>query len=108
MGNSALSIFDRLKMPGNPVANVNSMITHGQARFTLLTPRLIRLEWSPTCQFEDRGTYAFPNRQAEPPAFVQALSGTQLKIRTDYLSLTYINDGNPFNPANLSIQFDLS
>jgi alpha-glucosidase len=36
----------------------------GAARFTVLSPALIRLEWSPAGRFEDRATLAFPDRDA--------------------------------------------
>src|ERR1700680_1059958 len=38
--------FDRIRIEANPNAHLNSIVTCGQARFTVLTSRLIRLEWS--------------------------------------------------------------
>src|SRR5258708_6889531 len=76
------TFFDRIKMGGNSKAHPNSIVICGQARFTILTSRLIRLEWSATGKFEDRATFAFPGRYAEPPAFQRQLNGTQTEINT--------------------------
>ena len=40
--------------PYTPVANSKAMVVSGNARFTVLTDRLIRIEWSRTGSFEDR------------------------------------------------------
>jgi alpha-glucosidase len=105
---STSSIFDRLKIDGQPVANSRAVVICNQARFTVLTSRLIRLEWSPTGQFEDRATYAFPNRWAKTPRFVQDRCRDLLTLKTDDLFLSYKDDGQPFHPANLSITFQLN
>ena len=38
----------------NPVAAPGAQVVSGNARFTVLTDRLIRMEWAPEAQFEDR------------------------------------------------------
>ncbi len=38
------------------VANPNAIVVSGNARFTVLTPQLIRIEWSTSGAFEDRPT----------------------------------------------------
>ena len=55
--------------PFNPVADPRSVVTEGNARFTILTPELIRMEWSDQRQFEDRASLVFINRRLEPPHF---------------------------------------
>jgi alpha-glucosidase len=95
-------------MSGSPAAHPRSVVLCAHARFTVLTPRLIRLEWSPSAQFEDRGTYAFPTRYAEPVKFTSARHGNKLEIDTGALTLRYTDDGDAFNPRNLSIQFTLN
>ncbi len=101
--NAALPFFERLRIQGNPVANSGCIITCGQARFTILTARLIRLEWAREGQFEDRSTFAFPNRYAEVPKFSSARNGSAVEIKTEFLTLSYSEDGKPFHPTNLSI-----
>jgi len=46
----------------NPVANPASQVTIGSARFTILTPSLIRMEWNEKAAFEDKASLVFINR----------------------------------------------
>ena len=48
-----------LHLPFHPIANPAAVVTAGFVRFTVLTPRLLRLEYSPTGAFEDRPSQAF-------------------------------------------------
>lgn len=41
-------------LPYDPVANASAIVVSGNARFTVLTARLIRMEWSANGAFEDR------------------------------------------------------
>jgi len=38
-------------IPDNPVADSKAIVTVGNARFTILTPQLIRMEWSADGKF---------------------------------------------------------
>ncbi len=100
--------FERVRMTSEPVAHPQSAIICGHARFTLLTSRLIRLEWSASAQFEDRATFAFPTRHADPPPHSCDQHGDQFLVKTGALSLRYSDDGSPFNSGNLSIELDLN
>jgi len=46
-----------------------AFIVSGNARFTPLTPEMIRMEWSPTGQFEDRPSMLFIDRDPDLPRF---------------------------------------
>lgn len=46
----------------DPVAAPGAVVTSGNARFTVLTDRLIRMEWSEDGVFEDRASLAIINR----------------------------------------------
>ncbi|MFZ0216850.1 MAG: hypothetical protein WAM30_13035, partial [Candidatus Dormiibacterota bacterium] len=59
--------WERLRLAGEPVAAPEAQVRSGSARFTVLTSRLLRMEWSPDAGFDDRPTYAFPNRRVEVP-----------------------------------------
>ena len=92
-------LFDRIRFRGTPAAHPEAVVRCGNARFTVLTPRLIRLEWSATGEHEDRGTYAFPTRySAEPPRFEVRAEGESTVIDTGALTLRY----RP--PANYSAE----
>ncbi|HUX75714.1 MAG TPA: hypothetical protein VMY40_03620, partial [Anaerolineae bacterium] len=101
-------LFERIRFRGQPVANPDSAVVSGHARFTVLTPRLIRLEWSETGEFEDRGTYAFPTRYAPAPLFTTQVAGGVLTIDTGALALRYHGDSARFTADNLSIAFVLN
>src|SRR5258708_4368253 len=101
------SFFDRIRMQGNPAANAGSVLVCGRARFTMLTERLVRLEWSPESYFEDRGTFAFPNRNAQIPTFSHDSQGAHWDINTNSLRIHFTDDGQPFNKTNLSIEFNV-
>ena len=51
------------------VADPKATVTRGNARFTVLTPQLIRFEQSATTTFEDRATLAIVNRKLPVPKF---------------------------------------
>ncbi|MGD9315956.1 MAG: glycoside hydrolase family 31 protein, partial [Anaerolineae bacterium] len=101
-------LFDRIRFRGQPLANPDSMVVSGNARFTVLTPRLLRLEWSETGVFEDRGTYAFPTRHAPTPSFATAVESHTLVLDTGALCLRYSQGSGRFTTDNLSVSFDLN
>ncbi|MBN9387244.1 MAG: DUF5110 domain-containing protein [Chloroflexi bacterium] len=102
------AIFSRLRIPGNPVAHPGAVVISGKARFTVLTARLIRLEYSETGQFEDRASFAFPNRYAAPPTFETVNTAEKVTIDTGELFLSYIPGPGEFTGENLSITFRLN
>ena len=53
----------------NPVADPKAVVTVGNARFTVLTPQLIRMEWSADGKFEDHASFVFINRRLPVPKF---------------------------------------
>jgi len=107
-------LFERIRFTGEPAANPQSVVVSGEARFTILTPRLLRLEWSENGQFEERGTFAFPTRYATAPQFTVRREGQLLIIDTGALELRYVQASNSaginskFRPHNLSITFTLN
>ena len=53
----------------DPVADPKAVVTVGHARFTVLTPQLIRMEWSADGKFEDHASFVFINRRLPVPKF---------------------------------------
>jgi len=51
----------------NPIANKESVIVEGKARFTVLAPQLIRMEFDTLKKFEDRASLSFVNRNLTKP-----------------------------------------
>lgn len=48
-----------LHLPFNPIADSAAVVAAGNVRFTVLTSRLLRLEYSPTGAFEEWPSQAF-------------------------------------------------
>lgn len=93
--------LDRVGLRGEHLPDPAAVVGFGQARFTVLTPRLLRLEWSADGSFDDRPSYAFPNRRVSVPSFTHDIEDGSLRLSTADLTLRYV-DG-PFGPDNLSI-----
>ena len=87
------ALFARHYDNENPVANPNATVVCGNARFTVLTPELIRMEWSDYGKFEDNKSLTFVNRNLPVPKFTKSVSKSGATIKTDALSLRYRNDG---------------
>jgi len=92
----------------NPVADPRAVVTSGQARFTVLTPQLIRLEWSEDSTFEDHASLVFINRRLPVPSFTTRTEGEWLVIQTEKLVLRYKKNGRKFGERNLEIRFELN
>jgi alpha-glucosidase (family GH31 glycosyl hydrolase) len=92
----------------SPIANPAAVVTIGHARFTVLTPQLIRMEWAADGKFEDHASFVFLNRRMPVPRFTQNRNGQQLTIETSALHLSYnadTPDSGKFTADNLDISF---
>lgn len=92
----------------NPVADAAAVVMAGNARFTVLTPQLIRMEWSPNKQFEDHASMVFLNRQLPVPKFANSKEHGWLVLKTDKLTLKYKPSKTEFTPQNLNVTFVLN
>jgi alpha-glucosidase (family GH31 glycosyl hydrolase) len=85
-------------------ADPSAIVVLGHARFTVLTPQLIRMEWTADGHFEDRPSMLFLNRRLTVPKFKVIQKGKSLTIATDALILHYTSRGDgKFTPENLTI-----
>ena len=73
----------------NPVADPAAVVTSGRARFTVLTPEMIRIQYSSSAKFEDRATFAVVNRRLPVPAYTVREEDNYLYIETAKLTLRY-------------------
>lgn len=90
-----------------PEAAVESQVVYGKARFTILTTRLIRMEWSADSQFEDRATLGIVNRNLPTPEFNVNKSKSKVLIKTSEMTLVYSGQ-DKFSTENLYITFRMS
>lgn len=88
----------------NPVADPRAVVMTGKARFTVLTPELIRMEWSANGKFEDHASFVFLNRRMPVPQFTHTETDGTLTIETSALKLTYTPGADgAFTPETLKI-----
>jgi len=94
----------------NPIADPRAVVTAdgGRARFTVLTDRLIRAEWSALGRLEDRASQFVINRRLDVPRFEVARAGREVRITTARVGLFFHEDGKAFHPGNLSAEFDIA
>ena len=96
--------LDYLHLPFDPTPNPTAVVTAGSVRFTVLTDRLLRLEYSATGQFEDRPSQAFWFRNQPAPAFDVRRSDGVLEIETEHLLLHYVENDRGFTPVTLTLR----
>lgn len=85
-----------------PVADPKAVVQGKQYRFTVLTERLIRMEWNEFGHFEDRATKMVLCREFPVPKFEVRETEDALEIITSALRLYY--DKKPFSPTGLSVR----
>jgi alpha-glucosidase (family GH31 glycosyl hydrolase) len=74
----------------------------GQARFSVLTPNCIRIEYAANSKFIDTPSLFAANRKAHFDNFKLQKSGNTTTIDTGAIRLSYSPDGQPLSPNNLS------
>jgi alpha-glucosidase (family GH31 glycosyl hydrolase) len=95
----------------DPVANPRAVVTTAHARFTVLTPQLIRMEWAADGKFEDHASLVFLNRNLPVPEFThESAADGHTVIQTSALKLVYVpgDSGGKFAPDNLSVALTLN
>jgi len=81
-----------------------AVIQDGPARFEVLSPGLIRLEYAADRQFEDRPTLTVADRAAPQARFeTRVVDGVRV-IRTAKMTVSYRLDGGPFDASNLALR----
>jgi alpha-glucosidase (family GH31 glycosyl hydrolase) len=94
----------------DPVADPRAIVSVGSARFSILAPQLIRMEWAADGKFEDHASLAFLNRKLPVPEFTHETNPAgQTEIKTSALTLVYApaNSNGKFTPDDLSISLNL-
>ncbi len=92
-GNSALANTD---LPS---------IVHGHARIQVLSPDVIRLEYSPRGRFTDNPSISIENRTLTAARYHVSESNGYLDVSTDKLSVKYKMGSGPFSATNLTIEW---
>ena len=93
----------QFEIPFRPHAQPKAVVTGPAVRFTLLTSRLIRLEYDPDGRFEDRPSQPFWFRDQPVPRFELHRPPGRIEIETEHLALCYVQSKAGFAPDTLSI-----
>jgi alpha-glucosidase (family GH31 glycosyl hydrolase) len=98
----ALPIFALLFAWGLPG---RSAVLDGQARFEILAPNLVRMEYSPGGRFTDEPTTAVQKRDWPETASTTSRTDGWLEIKTARLSLRYRSGSGAFTASNLVVHW---
>jgi hypothetical protein len=104
----AIPIRAAAKESMDPRADKAAIITSGNARFTVLTSRLLRMEWVADAAFEDHASLVFLNRHLPVPQFSVKHDNGWMEITTEHLSLRYRENFGRFDETNLSVAISLN
>lgn len=87
--------------PIRPLASQGAVVRGEGYRITVLTDRLLRLEYNPEHAFCDTATQVVVNREFPVPAFSVKEEDARLTVETESLRLCY--DRKPFSQTGLSV-----
>ena len=90
-------------LENHPVCDPKAEVKGKHYRITVLTPSLLRLEYSPDGVFEDRATQMVLNRDFPVPEFTVSWKGSILRLSTENLHLQY-DTSRPFSKSSLFIK----
>lgn len=92
--------------PDRTVAAARSgVVTDGRARFQVITPSLIRLEFAGDGKFENRPTMTVPRSQRAVPSYTSTVENGWRVIRTDAVVLKWRRGSGSFDAADLRLRF---
>lgn len=83
------------------IANPKNVIQGKKYRFTILSERVIRMEYNEEGLFEDRPTTLIWHRNMEPVSFEKKENDRILEITTKYFHLRYVKE-KPFSVGKLN------
>ena len=92
-----------IKLDWQPIAHPEAIIKAPYVRFTVLTPRLLRLEYSPENIFEDRPSQLAWYRGLPAPDFSSISTPERVDIETTALHLVYTPSPGGFSNSTLAI-----
>jgi hypothetical protein len=100
---SPVNLSNNINM-ANGTAAAQATVTSGDARFEVLTPEVIRMEYSPSGSFLNDPTFDILDRNFTVPAYTSSVSGGWLTITTSQMTLRYQVGSGPFTAVNTAMQ----
>ena len=87
-----------------PQADPRAIVVAGNARFTVLTPYIVRLEYSTSHQWQDAATFAINFRLQPVPAYKVTSNATHTIVSTAALTIEYVTAAaHSFNPQSIRV-----
>ncbi len=90
--------------PVSRAASLSGTVIDGNARFTVLTPILVRAEYAADGKFQDATTFNAINRNFPVPAYTTSVVNGWREIQTADLVLRYKENSGPFSPNNVTVK----
>ncbi|MBB1500884.1 hypothetical protein H5397_05460 [Propioniciclava sp. MC1683] len=97
-----MALPERFRPTTTPFTDPAQVLVGPTWRITVLTERLLRLEWSDDGQFEDRATQVVWNRDLPAVPYEVSHDGDALQLSTRGLQLSW--DGRRFSPGGLQVR----
>lgn len=88
----------------DPVADVGQIVVAGNVRVSVLTDRLLRVEYSPDGSFEDRPSLAVANRKFPTTTYETLINGSSLTVRTAQVTLKISDVTRPFSSRRVTAE----
>jgi hypothetical protein len=84
--------------------NSEGIVVDDNIRLTVFTPKLLRIEYSPTCAFEDRASQIILHRNVVPPHYTVNKENNYLILTTESICLKCTSTTSKPSKENLSIE----
>ena len=97
-------LAEHFQIDFNPAAAKKAVVFCDQLRITVLTAGILRLEYDPKKEFDDRATQLVWKRELRVPEFSLKKDEQQLILETEKLKLEYLRDGKKLSQDNLKIK----
>ena len=94
--------MESYQLASQPFCKKEAVVIGDYYRFSILTPALIRMEYSKSGVFEDHATQTVLNRDFPVPGFRVEERAEEILICTDFLELHY--DRKEFSPEGLWVK----
>jgi alpha-glucosidase (family GH31 glycosyl hydrolase) len=100
---SPVNLSNSINM-ANGKAAAAATVVEGDARFEVLAPEVIRMEYSPTGSFLDEPTFDILDRNFTVPTYTSSVSNGWLTITTSQEAFSYQLGSGPFTAVNTKMQ----
>ncbi len=98
-----MTVLPQFQIQFDPLPHPEAVFSGENVRFTVLTDRLIRMEYSPSGEFEDHASQAIWYRNQPVPKFDRIANEARIEIETENLHLHYRVNPQGFTSTTLQV-----